>query len=67
MKIDPTRKKITIDQAVELTAKFWSQYGKPGCSKGHIYNLISSGKLHRVGPPKRALLFEDEVIERLCG
>lgn len=66
-KVDPNRKKITIDQAIELISAHWARYGKPGYSKGYIYNLISKGDLHREGPPKRALLFEDEVLERLCG
>lgn len=66
-KIDPNRKKVTIDQALEIIRAHWAQYDKPGYSRGYIYNLISSGKLHRVGPPKTALLFEDEVIEKLCG
>lgn len=66
-KVDPDRKRITVDQAVELVRIYWDQYGKPGYSKGYIYNLISSGKLQRTGPPKIALLFEDEVKEKLCG
>lgn len=67
IKDDPKRKKVTVDQAVELSRQYWSQYNKPGYSKGYVYNLISSGKLHRLGPPKIALLFEDEVLEKLCG
>jgi len=66
-RIDPSRKKISIDQAVQLTREYWAKFGKPGYSKGYIYNLISKGELHRDGPPNRALLFEDEVLERLCG
>lgn len=66
-KIDPNRKKISVDQAVELTQKFWGQYGKKGYSKGYIYNLISSGDLHREDHGKFVLLYEDEVREKLCG
>jgi hypothetical protein len=66
-KVDPLRKKITIDQAVQMTEEFWSQYGKKGYSKQHIYNLISKGELNRESHSRCVLLFEDEVKQRLCG
>lgn len=66
-KIDPSRKKITIDQAVEITRKFWAQFNRDGYSKGHIYNLSASGKLEKERHGKCVLLFEDDVIRKLCG
>ena len=64
-KID--RKKISVDQAVQITSDFWAQFGKKGYSKGYIYNMLSSGKLHKEVCGKGVLLYEDEVKEKLCG
>lgn len=62
-----SRKKISVEQAVQLTKEYWAQYGRDGYSKGHIYNLIYKKELERTGPKNCALLFEDEVKEKLCG
>lgn len=61
------RKKISIDQALELSKNFWAQYGKPGYSKQHIYNLIHRKELSKEKHGKCVLVFEDEIIQKLCG
>lgn len=66
-KVDPNRKKISVDQAVEITKEHWAKYKKAGYSKGYIYNLISAGELHAERHGKGVLLFEDEVRKRLCA
>lgn len=66
-KIDPNRRLISIDQAVQLTTEYWAAFGKKGYAKGSIYNLISAGKLHKQETGKGVLLFEDEIKEKLCG
>lgn len=66
-KVDPNRKKITIDEAVRISAKHWAQYGMTGYSKKTIYNMSSAGKLEKEPHGKCVLLFEDDVIRKLCG
>jgi len=66
-KLDPNRKRVTVEQAVQITKEFWAKFGRPGYSRGHIYNMISKGELDRTGPKSCALLYEDEIIEKLCG
>lgn len=67
IKVDPDAKKISVDQAVQITWEYWAQFGIKGYSKQYIYNLMSDGKLRRDTRGKGALLFEDEVREKLCG
>lgn len=66
-KVDPNRKRITVDQAVKITEKFWSQFDRPGYSKNTIYNLSAQGKLEKETHGRCILLFEDDVIRKLCG
>lgn len=66
-KIDPNRKKITVEQALEMSRRFWAQYDKKGHSRQHIYNLTCAGELSKEKHGKAILLFEDEVKAKLCG
>lgn len=66
-KIDPTRKRVSVDQAVEITKEFWAQFQKKGYSKGYIYNLTANGTLSKEKHGRDILLYEDEVREKLCG
>jgi hypothetical protein len=61
------QKKITVDQAVQMTQEFWAQYDRKGYSKQYIYNLISANKLKSEHTGKYVFIFEDEVRQKLCG
>lgn len=66
-KVDPNRKKITVEQALEMSREYWSQFGMEGHTKGTIYNLVCAEELHKEKRGKWILLFEDEVKKKLCG
>lgn len=66
-KIDPSRKKLTLDQALELIRSHYAQYNLSGCSKQHLYNLISKGELEKERLGSHVLIYEDEVKKKFCG
>lgn len=59
----PRERQITAEQALQLIEEHRKRFGRPGVTRGHLYNMISDEKLHRWGPARMAILDKDEVIE----
>jgi hypothetical protein len=58
---------VSIDQALEIIARYRANYGRGPLSRKYLYNCISAKKLQNHGSRSLVLLDKSRVIDVFCN